>query len=88
LVTREPDDFEIVGVRGFEVFVEFFEACELRREAAFAGCVDDEDDFVLEVRERVGGALLFDDELVLQPVQGSEGGRGYVEGQRAGAGSR
>ena len=59
LVTREADDFEVVGVSGFEVFVEVFEAGELGREAAFGGGVDDEDDFVGEVREGVGGAALY-----------------------------
>ena len=35
LVTGKSDDFEIIGVFGFEVFVEFLQAGELRREAAF-----------------------------------------------------
>jgi len=35
LVTRKPDDFEIVGVAGLEVFVEVFETGELWGEAAF-----------------------------------------------------
>jgi hypothetical protein len=35
LVAGEPDDFEIVGVRGLEVFVEFLETGELGGEAAF-----------------------------------------------------
>jgi hypothetical protein len=35
LVTGEPDDFEIVGVGGLEVFVEFLETSELGGEAAF-----------------------------------------------------
>jgi hypothetical protein len=58
LVAREPDDFKVVWVRGFQVLVELLEARELRREAAFRGRVDDEDDFVLEVGERVRGAFL------------------------------
>jgi hypothetical protein len=53
LIAREADDFKVIRVRGLEVFVEFLEAGELRREAAFGGCVDDEDDFVLEVGEGV-----------------------------------
>lgn len=42
---------------GFDVLVEFLQALELRREAAFGGGVDDEDDFALEVDEGEGGAL-------------------------------
>jgi hypothetical protein len=40
-------------VRGFRLFVKLFEALELRREAAFGGRVDDEDDFALEIGEVV-----------------------------------
>jgi len=35
-------------VFGGDGLVEYFEAFELGREAAFGGCVDDEDDFVAE----------------------------------------
>jgi hypothetical protein len=45
LVAREADDFEVVGVLGLQVFVEFLKSGELRCEAALGGCVDDEDDF-------------------------------------------
>jgi hypothetical protein len=59
LIAREADDFKVIRVRGLEVFVEFLEAGELGREAAFGGCVDDEDDFVLKVGEGVGVSLLY-----------------------------
>lgn len=42
---------------GFDLLVEFLEAFELRREAAFGGGVDDEDDFVLQGGEGVGLAF-------------------------------
>lgn len=45
-------------MRGFDVLPERLEAAELRREAALAGRVDDEDDFALERREVVGLPLL------------------------------
>ena len=57
LVAGDADDFEGVRVRGFELFVEGFETFELRGEAAFGGGVDDEDDFVAEVRKGVGLAF-------------------------------
>ena len=59
LIAGETDDFKVVGVRGFEVFVEFLKAGELGREAAFRGRVYDEDDFVLEVREGIGVAFFW-----------------------------
>lgn len=40
-----------------DLFVELLETLELRREAAFGGRVDDQDDFVLEGGERVGLAF-------------------------------
>jgi len=57
LIARETDDFKVVGVFGFDVFVELLEALELGGEAAFRGCVYDEDDFAVELGEVVGGAL-------------------------------
>jgi hypothetical protein len=65
LVAGEADDFKVVGVGCFEVFVEFLESRELGREAAFRGRVDDQDDFVGEVRERVGRAFLWGVGLVV-----------------------
>jgi len=41
-------------VRGGDGFVEGLEGGELRRETAFAGGVDDEDDFAFEGGEGVG----------------------------------
>jgi hypothetical protein len=52
LVARKAEDGERVWVGRGDIFVEGFEAGELRREAAFGGGVDDEDDFAFEV---VGG---------------------------------
>lgn len=46
LITREADDFKVVGVLRLEVLVEFLEPSELGCEAAFRGRVDNEDDFV------------------------------------------
>ena len=57
LVAGEAEDDELVGVGGGNGFVEGFQGGELRREAAFAGGVDDEDDFVFEVGEGVGLAF-------------------------------
>ena len=51
-------------------FIEFFETFELWCEAAFAGGVDDEDDFALQVHERVFVAFLV---LWLEVVEGSCG---------------
>ena len=53
LVAGEAQDDEVVRVRGLDLLVELLETFELGREAAFGGGVDDEDDFVLEVREGV-----------------------------------
>lgn len=57
LVARETQDFEVVGVGGFELLVQFLQTFELGCEAAFRGRVDDEDDFVLERREVEGLAF-------------------------------
>lgn len=57
LIAREPDDFKVVWVFGLDVLVELLEALELGGEAAFRGCVYDEDDFAIELGEVVGGAL-------------------------------
>lgn len=45
------------GKKG-RAFVEFLETFELGCEAAFAGCVDDEDDLALQLRKIVHIALL------------------------------
>lgn len=58
LVAGEADDFEVVGVLRLQVLVEFLQPGELRGEAAFGGGVDDQDDFVGELREGVFGAAL------------------------------
>jgi hypothetical protein len=57
LVAREADDFKVVGVRGLEVLVQLLQTRKLWREAAFGRRVDDEDDFVGEIGERVWGAF-------------------------------
>ena len=44
-------------MRRLDFLVERLEPFELRREAAFRGRVDDQDDFVLEGGERVGLAF-------------------------------
>lgn len=59
LVAREADDFEVVGVLRLQVLVEFLKPGELRGEAALGGGVDDEDDFVRELREGVVRAALW-----------------------------
>ncbi len=46
-------------MRGGDGFVEGFEDGELRCEAAFAGGVDDEDDFAFEGGEGVGLAFFW-----------------------------
>lgn len=43
---------------GFEVFVEFLQAGELRGETALGRGVDDKDDFAVELGEGVLGAAL------------------------------
>ena len=58
LIAREPNNLKVIGVLCLEVLVQLLEPAELRCESAFRGRVDDEDDFVLEVREGVGVALL------------------------------
>ena len=60
LVAGEAEDLEVGGevrVGLLEGLVERFEAAELRGEAAFAGCVHDEEDFVLEGVQVVRAAL-------------------------------
>jgi len=59
LVAGEAEDDEAVGVRGGDGFVEGFEGGELGCEAAFAGGVDDEDDFAFEGGEGVGLAFFW-----------------------------
>lgn len=55
--------------------VELLEAFELRREAAFAGCVHDEDHLALEGSEIILGALLV---LGLEVVERGGGSHGCV----------
>lgn len=64
LVAGEAEDDEAVGVRGGNGFVEGFEGGKLRREAAFAGGVDDEDDFTFEGGEGVGLPFFWGGRLV------------------------
>ena len=52
LVAGEPEDEE-VRVGGVEFLPQGFEVLELRGEAAFGGCVHDENDLVLEGGEVV-----------------------------------
>lgn len=59
LIAWKPENGEFSGTFLLDGFVEFFEAGELRREAAFGGCVDDEDDFALVIRQRVGVSFLY-----------------------------
>ena len=59
LIARDAEDFEVIGVGGFNFLVEGFETFELRSEAAFGGGVHDEDDLVVEGRKRVGFAFFF-----------------------------
>lgn len=62
----------------FDGFVEFFEAGELRRETAFGGCVDDEDDFAFVVCQRVGVSFLFWFVSIVARIElnGTSGGEG------------
>lgn len=68
---------------GLDLFVELLEPFELRREAAFGGGVDDQDDFVLEVGKRVGLAFLCEGGGV-SAWRGATSGRldGKVKGKR------
>ena len=59
MIAGEAEDDELVPVRGFDFLVKGFEAFELRGEAAFRGCVDDEDDFVFELGQVVGLVFLY-----------------------------
>ena len=59
LVAGEAEDDEVIRVLFFDFLVECFKSFELRREAAFGGCVYDEDDFVFERGKRVGLAFLW-----------------------------
>ena len=54
LVAGEAEDDEPVRVGRLDFLVERLQAFELRREAAFRGRVDHEDDFVFEIGKRVG----------------------------------
>lgn len=59
LIAGKAEDDEGVGpVSGRHGLVEFLQPFELRGEATFGGCVDDEHDFVFEIGERVGLAVL------------------------------
>lgn len=59
LVAGEAEDDELVRVRGGDLLVQGLERGELRGEAAFAGGVDDEDDFVAEGGEGEGLAFFY-----------------------------
>lgn len=65
LVAGETEDCEGIGVFLGQGFVEGFEGGELGREAAFGGCVDDEDYFAFEAGEGEGFAGFCFSELVL-----------------------
>lgn len=57
LVAGEAEDGEVIWVAGFEGLVQLLEAFELGGEAAFRGCVYDEDDLAFEAGEGEGLAL-------------------------------
>ncbi len=59
LITGKPQDDELVFVFAVlaDLLVEFLQPFELRCEAAFGGCVHDENDFVFEVGEGIGLAF-------------------------------
>jgi hypothetical protein len=82
LVAGETEHDELVGVLFRHLLVEAFEVGELRREAAFGGGVDDEDDFAGVLRERVGRAFFCeedeDDRVSCGGggTEGTEGGKG------------
>ena len=59
LVAGEAENEEFIRVGDGDGFVEGFERGELWGEAAFGGCVDDEDDFAFEGGEGVGLAFFF-----------------------------
>lgn len=88
LVAGKADDLEVVGVLRLQVLVEFLKPGELRGEAAFGGGVDDEDDFAVQVRQRVLGAALWIGVLVGE--KGMVGGAvgvgcgGFAEGRARG----
>lgn len=58
LVTRKPEDLEVLRVLGLDVLVELLKAGVLGRETAFGGGVDDEHDLALEVGHRLLDTLL------------------------------
>lgn len=66
-----------------QVLVELLEAGELRCEAALGGGVDDEDDFVVQLCQVVGLALLYSIVLAGRPVQVRVYAGGVFRGRRA-----
>jgi hypothetical protein len=61
LVTREAEDFELVGILFLDGCVELLEGAELGGEAALGGGVDDEDDLAFVGGEVEFGALFWRD---------------------------
>lgn len=58
LIAREPENGEFAGVFLLDGLVQFLKTCELGREAAFGGSIDDEDDFAFVLVQGVGVSLL------------------------------
>jgi hypothetical protein len=58
LIAWKTENSECAGTFCLNRFVEIFETGELGREAAFGGCVDDEDDFAFVVCQGVGVSFL------------------------------
>jgi hypothetical protein len=58
LITWEAEDDELIWVRLGDLFVEALETLVLGREAAFRGCVYDEDDFAFVGFEGDGVSFL------------------------------
>lgn len=72
---------------GLDLLVELLEAFELRREAAFGGGVDDQDDFVFEAREGIGLAFFCEGRDVSRVGRGcSAEWWGEMSGGRGGEG--
>jgi hypothetical protein len=58
LITREAEDDKLIGVRLGDLFVEVLETLVLGCEAAFRGCVYDEEDFAFVGFEGDGVSFL------------------------------
>ena len=67
LVAGETEDLKVVGVVLLNLFIQLLEPRELRREAAFAGRVDDEHDFVLVLVEGHGLAFFCRELIDVRP---------------------